>query len=315
MLQEYKQKGSCLVIVNTKAWAQKLFELSAIHVEKDALFHLSTNQCAEHRKNLFKLIRNRLDTGLPVLCISTQLIEAGVDIDFSCVIRFLAGLDSIAQAAGRCNRNGRSSEATVYVINPDHENIGPLKDIKEGIEITRRVLNELHEGDLLLPDKMEQYFNYYFYARADDMSYTLLSKDIGRTDNLLNLLSDNKLNPGSEISGLMLRQSFMTAGREFKAIDAPTQSVIVTYAEGKQIIVDLCAVAKEFDAAKYYKLLKNAQKFSVNVFPQVWKKLIEQQAIHEIQEGEGIYYLDERYYSEDFGLSTEVVGSAPIMVY
>ena len=315
MLQEYIEKGSCLVIVNTKTWAQKLFQLSIPHIEKDGLFHLSTNQCAAHRKDLFKTIKDRLDRGLPVLCISTQLIEAGVDIDFPCVIRFLAGLDSIAQAAGRCNRNGRSSTATVHVINPDQENINTLKDIKEGIEITRRVINESKDGDLLTPDKMQQYFNYYFYARAEDMSYTLSAKDIGRSDNLLNLLSDNKLNPGLDIRGLCLRQSFMTAGRAFKAIDAPTQSVIVPFGEGKQIIVDLCAVAKEFNAAKYYKLLKNAQKFSVNVFPNIWEKLLKHPAIHEIQEGEGIYYLDERFYSEDFGLSTEIVCSAPVMVY
>ena len=71
----------------------------------------------------------------------------------------------------------------------------------------------------------------------------------------------------------------MTAGNAFKAIDAPTQSVIVPYQQGKRLITELCGIAKEFDAASYYTCLKQAQKFSVNVFPNVWKKLREQNAV------------------------------------
>ena len=82
-------------------------------------------------------MRARLADGLPVLCFSTQLIEAGVDIDFASVIRFLAGLDSIAQAAGRCNRNGRLDTATVHVVNPAQETIDQLIDIKVGQGKTR----------------------------------------------------------------------------------------------------------------------------------------------------------------------------------
>ncbi|HAT9524534.1 TPA: CRISPR-associated helicase Cas3' [Legionella pneumophila subsp. pneumophila] len=312
ILDEFNQKGNCLVIVNTKNWAQKLFTICNEHVPKEIIIHLSTNQCPEHRKMLLKKIRTKLDNDLPLICISTQLIEAGVDVDFACVIRFLAGLDSIAQAAGRCNRNGRLVEATVHVINPVEENIDQLLDIKIGQEKALRVLDENRNGDLLSPDKIRLYFEYYFYARAEDMSYTLSEKQIGRTDNLLNLLSDNRLTYTQ--SSLLLKQSFMTAGRVFEAIDAQTDSIIVPFGEGKQIISQLCAVAKEFDASRYYRLLKNAQKYSVNIFPNVKQKLIQQQAIHEIQRGEGIYYLDETYYSDDFGLSTEIVSSAEILV-
>jgi CRISPR-associated endonuclease/helicase Cas3 len=98
----------------------------------------------------------------------------------------------------------------------------------------------------------------------------------------------------------------MTAGKAFKAIDAPTQSVIVQYGQGKELVKDLCEISKKFDAKRYYACLKQAQKYSVNVFPNVWRKLQEQDAVSEIQ-GEGVYYLDERYYSPEFGLSTDVV--------
>ena len=74
-------------------------------------------------------------------------------------------------------------------------------------------------------------------------------------------------------------------------------------AKGKEIVNQLCALAKEFDPAAYYQTLRRAQQFSVNVFPNVWKKLQEQDAVHETQEGEGVYYLESAYYSEEFGLS------------
>ena len=105
----------------------------------------------------------------------------------------------------------------------------------------------------------------------------------------------------------------MTAGNAFKAIDAPTQAVIVPYQQGKQLITELCGIAKEFDAASYYSCLKQAQKYSVNVFPNVWKKLREQDAVSEIQ-GEGVYYLENHFYSSEFGLSSEPVSKAEAII-
>ncbi|MGZ5055640.1 MAG: CRISPR-associated helicase Cas3' [Methylobacter sp.] len=305
-LSEFKDKGNCLVVVNTKAWAQALYRQCAETVDADSLFHLSTNQCSAHRSELFSRMRARLDAGLPVLCFSTQLIEAGVDIDFASVIRFLAGLDSIAQAAGRCNRNGRLDSAVVLVVNPAQETIDQLVDIKVGRDKTQRVLSEVKDKALLDPEIMARYFDYYFYDRADEMVYPLTVNKAGREDTLLSLLSENKANIGYE-APLHLKQSFMTAGDAFKAIDAPTQSVIVPYEQGKELITELCGLSKAFNAAGYYACLKQAQKFSVNVFPNVWRKLKEKEAVSEIQ-GEGVYYLDERYYSPEFGLSTEIVG-------
>lgn len=315
---QLNEKGNCLVIVNTKAWAQELYEYCSAIVDKSQIFHLSTNQCPRHRKIILYLIRKRLKHGKPVLCISTQLIEAGVDVDFSAVVRFLAGLDSIAQASGRCNRNGNLKDeqgnlikGKVFVVNPESESTGMLKAIEIGKEKAERVLSEGH-GDVLSPSAIRQYFRYYFFDRAEDMSYPLVGKN-HRNDNLLNLLSSregcnsNFCNRDGKVP--LLRQAFMEAGKEFKAIDAPTHGVIVQYGnKGRRIVSELCSVAKEFNARRYYKLLREAQKYSVNVFPNVWEKLVEHNAVHEIQPGHGIYYLDEEYYSKNFGLGTECVG-------
>ena len=314
------EKGSCLVIVNTKKWAQKLYQLIKCEIEEGALFHLSTNQYPIHRKELLKKVKGRLDKKQPVLCISTQLIEAGVDIDFSSVIRFVAGLDSIAQAAGRCNRHGLQKNdlgefinGNVYVVNPDYEKTSSLKDIYVAQGIAMRIFSEFNESELLDPATMEKFFNYYFYDRAVDMVFPINSPDRLRDDNLMNILSTNPFNIsvyGKRNDKLpLLRQSFMDAGKLFKAIDAPTQSLIIQHGNGKEIVLDLCAVAKEFDAQKYYALLKRSQQYSVNIFPNIWKKLAENNAICEIQEGEGIYYLKSEYYSDKFGLSIDQVNN------
>ncbi|NOU00350.1 MAG: CRISPR-associated helicase Cas3' [Gallionella sp.] len=311
-MEETRRAGSCLVIVNTKNAAQTLYRLCQ-QPDGIPLYHLSTSMCPTHRRAILAEIRERLEQQLPVLCFSTQLIEAGVDVDFGSVIRFTAGLDSIAQAAGRCNRNGLRDIGTVHVVNPQDERIEMLQDICIGRDKAERVLDEYEDNPLQFGndriglEAMKRYYTYYFFARQDEMDYPLSDKTIGHTDTLLNLLSGNSLavrdygkKAGHE-PNIYLRQSFMSAAKAFKAIDAPTQGVIVQYGkEGQAIVAELCAAYlpdKEFD------MLRRAQQFTVNVFPNVLDRLTKAGAVREIQEGTGILYLDYRYYSDEFGLS------------
>lgn len=118
--QQARKNGNCLAIVNLKKEAREIFQcLERLDVNHEfELIHLSTAMCGRHRTDCLNRIGALLDPGnpKPVICVSTQLIEAGVDISFACVVRAMAGLDSIMQAAGRCNRNGESVEPkNVYV--------------------------------------------------------------------------------------------------------------------------------------------------------------------------------------------------------
>jgi len=321
VLERFDEVGSCLIIVNTKQWAQDLYHACMSEVDKDTIFHLSTSLYPAHRKAKLDLIKDRLNRDLPVLCISTQLIEAGVDVSFGSVIRFLAGLDSIAQAAGRCNRhgelkdkNGLSIKGQVDVINPDSEPVGILKDIHVGKEKTQRVFSEIDsQAELLSPEIMQRYFQYYFYDRSEEMDYPVSDNDYPPEQTLLNLLSQNALNINNDEiirAGKLplMRHSFMDAGKLFKAIDAPTHAVVVQHGKGKELVAELCRLAKEFEPQAYYRTLKEAQQYSVNVFPNIWKKLKDADAVHETQPGEAIYFLDGTHYSEEFGVSTEKVG-------
>lgn len=328
-LDEIVQSGSCLVIVNTKKSAQALYRLcrEAAGIQT---FHLSTSMCPAHRKEILNEIRKLLANESPVLCVSTQLIEAGVDVDFGAVIRYTAGLDSIAQAAGRCNRNGKQKDADgnpkagrVHVVNPAVENVDRLKDIQCGKGITERLLDDVDAGiedfggNLLAPQAMERYFYYYFFARRQEMDYPVTAQMIGRDDTLLNLLSVNSLavnefgfNHGAA-PNIYFRQSFMSAARAFKVIDAPTRGIIVPYGKaGKELINDLCAA---FEVEKQFKLLRRAQQYTVNVFSQDLEKLQKVGVVHEIQRGVDILYLsDARYYNQAFGLSQTPEGSMEV---
>lgn len=316
------KSGSVLIVVNTKIAARKIYDLCK-SISNVKVYHLSTHMCPAHRLDVLNKVKKCLDPKdpKPVICVSTQLIEAGVDISFGSVIRFLAGLDSIVQAAGRCNRHNEQYPAMgeVLIINPAEENITELEDIRIGKEITERLLGEYKENpecfgnNLIGLEAMERYYQYYFYQRAKEMKYLVSSNSIvGRADDIFNLLSGNTLSVAeykrvndNKEPDIPLRQSFMSAAKSFEVIETIARGIIVPYGkEGKELISKLCSVV-EID--KQYKLLRRAQRYSVNVFPNVLEKLQNLGAVHEAQKESGVLYLGDQYYSDKFGLSETLV--------
>jgi len=318
--QKVVESGSALVVVNTKTSAREIYQ-QCKQIEGVETYHLSTHMCPAHRLAVLNQVKKCLDlkNPKPVICVSTQLIEAGVDISFGSVIRFLAGLDSIAQAAGRCNRHReRLTPGEVLIINPTEENINRLEDIRIGKEKTERLLGEFKDNparfgnNVISPEAMEQYYQYYFYQRKDKMNYPVTANSsVGRDDNLFDLLSVNSLSVAEykrinndKYPAILLKQAFMTAAKSFQAIESITRGIIVPYGkDGKDIINRLCSVQ---ELEKQYKLIRRTQRYSVNVFPDVLQRL-QERSVHEVQKGSGILYLDEQYYSDEFGLSEKPV--------
>jgi CRISPR-associated endonuclease/helicase Cas3 len=325
-IDEMLEHGSCLVIVNTKrdalaiyrAW-KELLETLAEPMEEGCLVHLSTRMCPAHRLASLDFMRAALQAKKRVLCVSTQLIEAGVDIDFATVVRDLAGLDSIAQAAGRCNRNGDRASGRVHIVKLAGLLPKQLEEIRSAQQNARRVLDDWRDdqGDrpfpLSDPLLMERFFGHHFFARKDQMDYPVKAQ---RDDTLLQMLGENGMAfADSALAGPRrhgFRQSFASAAREFQVIDGPTQGVIVPFREdGKALIAALSAA---YDLAVEFQLLRKAQRFAVNLFQ--WEKdmLARSGAICEVQPGTGLFCLQGEFYSDEFGLTLDSSGRMESMI-
>jgi len=252
-----RHKSSTLVIVNTKAAAMALYnELKEIDTPVQ---HLSTNMCGAHRDYEIAKLRQMLDDQKPVICISTQLIEAGVDISLECVIRDVAGLDSILQAAGRCNRHGEYGGAkNVYIVNIAGQNLDKLPDIKIGAEVTRRLFDERRGTDINV------YYKYYLHECRNQMDYPIKG---GGT--VYDLLSKNQqgrnayTNSGKTQKPPAMCCAIRSAADAFFVIDRGRTDIVVPYGNALELIRKYCETT-DFKVKR--KLLQKLGKYSVSIY-------------------------------------------------
>lgn len=310
--EELRGNGSCLVVCNTKKMAEKLYALYPVRDDLNR-YYLSTNLCPAHRMEKLDAMRNDLDNGRSVLCISTQLIECGVDISFRSVIRLAAGLDSILQAAGRCNRHGEGERGRVHVVRVagDEENLNWLQDIKDGRDIFLDAIRlkfaevlQASDNDLTLPELTAAYFDHYFYRKGNVMSYAV----DGGKNTLLDMLGSNQFAVKSSCTP-MLGQSFGTAAKQFKAIDSAATSIFVPFGEGEKIIADLCSTDIIW---KKKELLRKAQRYSVNIFPNIERELHKAEALYPVQDS-GMFALKKNFYCDEMGVVTQPASSLGLL--
>jgi len=299
-----------MIVLNTKSVVKKLYE-QLKEETSIPVYHLSTSMCAAHRKEILDEIRRKLDKGEKLICVSTQLIEAGVDISFDCVIRSLAGLDSIAQAAGRCNRHGEKDIGYVYIIDHIEENLDKLKELKKGKEAAARILKDLkmnpnlHDGNILSTSAMKKYFHDFYYELESNLDYRI--PKLGKT--MINLLTDAKGIPNSYHQGyrakfgrnlpLFLTNSYQTAAEYFQVIDGNTTSVIVPYRDGKEIITELNG---NETIENLTRLLKQAQQYTVNLYSQEFDQLAKNNGIVSYLDGK-VFVVTEGAYSNEYGIN------------
>ncbi|MEC0370667.1 CRISPR-associated helicase Cas3' [Paenibacillus chibensis] len=311
--EKMKDTKSVLVILNTKTVVRKLYEQLVLTVGDIPVYHLSTSMCAAHRKRKLGEIRLHLSNGDPIVCVSTPLIEAGVDVSFECVIRSLAGLDSIAQAAGRCNRHGEREVQQVYVIDHEEENLNHLKEVKSGKQISKRILIDLkrnsssHGGNILSVKAMERYFHEFYTELASSLNYSIPKLRVEMTSLLTASKSENDYYQAysrnkSQRLPLFIANSYHTAAEHFQVIDHIATSVLVPYGdEGKEIIASLNGAERIED---FSRLLRRAQQYTINIFDYELQKLLKNDGIERILDGQ-ILVLKEGAYSEEFGLNDE----------
>lgn len=304
-----KKNRSILIILNTKGMVNRLYDALESLVPPDCpVFCLTTYLCQQHRNDVLRQITGRLGAGQPLICISTQLIEAGVDLSFDCVVRDLAGLPSIAQAAGRCNRHGETDCRPVYLIECAGENLDALPEIHDGREITRTLLAELPEGaDLLSPEVIALYYKRYYTGSQKRRNVMQYPVNCHVPTTMIGLLSSNPqgvqafLESGHKPERTRdLCQAFGTAESAFEAIPDETIPVLVPYKEGKKKLLEL--LSSQGNAST----LRELQPYAVSISRSQCQRLGD--ALVPILDGAALTLQENYYDSIHKGLSFEPIG-------
>lgn len=249
---------SILVILNTKSAVGKLYDILKelpVHVE-----YLTTNLCAEHRSDKIEGVKKKLREGQEkVVVVSTNLIEAGVDISFECVYRSMTGLDSLAQSAGRCNRNGEMKYGVLKLIQLEGENTGNMEELLLNTDVTEQILYDYQKSgsdeSLLTPAWMDQYFKKMYFDSEDKMNFPIRQMDTSIMELLSNGFSCRERKN-------FMNQAYKTAGREYRVIDDHSFGVIVPYKDGNNILE---GIRQASDLAEIKEYIRKAQRYTVNV--------------------------------------------------
>lgn len=254
-IEEYQ---SILVVLNTKSAVRKLYDI--LKARNINAVYLTTNLCAEHRSDKLTSIKETLKNKQEnIVVISTNLIEAGVDISFECVYRSMTGLDSLAQTAGRCNRNGEMDQGIIYLIMLEDENTGNMGELQQNLRITEKViyqyLNSKKPGSLLMSEWMNEYYKNVYFNASDKMNFPIEELDT----NIIELLSMG-FTPIEKKN--LMNQAYKTAGKAYRVIDDHSFGVIVPYKKGVELIE---SIQTEADAAKLKAYIRQAQRYTVNV--------------------------------------------------
>lgn len=309
-----EEADSLLVVCNKKDEAAYLLEQTKS--SEYISYHLSAAMCMQHRRDTVQAMQKALAEKKKLLCISTQVIEAGVDISFGRVLRLMAGMDSVVQCAGRCNRNGESKElCSVYLVDCTDEKLGMLEDIQRGKTATLALL-EAYRNDperfaysLVSDASIRQYYLNY-YSGMDQNAQDDPIKALQAT--IFDLMSINCKHADERCKGAeeyALHQAFGTAGKWFTVFDEDTIDVLTPYGTGKELISKLCDQRCQYDTGYRAELLKAAGDYSVSIYPYQKKQLEEAHGLISICEG-SVLALAEEYYHEAIGITKEPKGQA-----
>ncbi|WP_440116833.1 CRISPR-associated helicase Cas3' [Paenibacillus sp. QZ-Y1] len=304
-------KRNMMVVLNTKSVVKDLYQRLSSTLDIP-VYHLSTSMCASHLKEILDEIRDLLDRKERLVCVSTPLIEAGVDISFQCVIRSLSGLDSIAQAAGRCNRNGEEEIQQVYVIDHAQEDLKHLHEVRKGKEITKQMLIDMrldsnaHGGHLLSLQAMRFYFQRFYLDVSTSLNFNVATLNVTMTDLLFAGYEKNRYYQSyfeniKQSPPLFLVNSYRTAAEHFHVIENKTISVIVPYGEGKNIIAQLNGAERIED---FSRLMRAAQQYTVNLFPYEIRELDVNKGLDICLDGQ-MKVLKDGAYNEEYGVDLE----------
>lgn len=269
-------------------------------------FHLSAGMCMAHRKQILTELIEALQHHERVICISTQVIEAGIDVSFQTVIRFSAGLDNVVQTAGRCNRHGENpTPCPVRVYRLLGEKLGQLREIKETQDALNALLAEYrlqperYNHDLTSDAAVKAYYGFLY----GDMAHG--AQDYPTHEHtLFELLSTNSQFMDESKPAYLLNQAFRTAGDWFEVFDNASESVLVPYQEGKGLIASLESERARYDLRYAAELLTHAKQYTVSMPSSTIERMMTQGMIYTLLEG-SVYVLNEGCYDDEIGVKED----------
>lgn len=306
-LKAYDLKNM-LIVLNTKKTARNLYETLKEKNLSYSMYYLSTDLYPAHRGKIIQELKEKLQTNERIICVSTQLIEAGVDLSFVSVMRSLAGMDSILQIAGRCNRNDEIDCGLVQVvkISDKEENVSKLKYIKEQQDIMVGVLSE-YESNLQDTSKLlDDYYKQYNWKFKDDLKYPNGELSAPLTD-LLSVNQKAKQNWESQHPyshpKQILNQAFKQAGNIFQVIDDKNAIPLVVECDDSVDLINQYCDTYSYREKK--KIIRKMQTFIVTISEYTFKKLEEQSLVYSLdkENDNGIWVLTKNGYDENLGVS------------
>lgn len=280
MTNKLMDQKQALCIVNTRRHAAGLYQMMANGTSEENIYHLSTLMCPAHRKAVIKTIRERLAQKQPCRVVSTQLIEAGVDLDFPVGFRALAGLDSIVQAAGRVNREGRKEEGVLYIFRPDTELIKRVPAFIAQAASVAQIILKQHEDPISI-EALSAYYRLLYDAKGDQAFdkkaiMTHFEKDILEEPNF----------------------DFKTAAEKFKLIENHTLPVIIPWDDAAEKLINQL-IYTDFP----YSLQRRLQPYTVNIYPREFAALEQADRLDIFHERFAVLKTLEEGYCQKTGLT------------
>lgn len=315
-----EENNSLLLVCNTKNEAAVMFNLLCSKIKDVKAFHISAGMCTAHRKETIKEMQEALENKQQkVFCVSTQVIEAGVDVSFARVIRLLAGMDNIVQATGRENRNREfDGLAPGYIVRLKGEFLKGLSEIEDAKNAAADLLvkyknnPQIYDDDLMSAKAVNEYYK-SLYENVKSGYHDFYIESV--RDSILNLMSCNEnVDSGKipEYNKYFMHQALKTAGGLFTVFDESSIDIIVPYDRGTEIIQKIFAVGDK-DYEKLKSILKEAKLYTVSLFKYQKIKLEEQGALIFVPSA-GVYILQDGYYDELTGLNLNQ-SELPLQIY
>lgn len=315
-----EENNSLLLVCNTKNEAAVMFNLLCSKIKDVKAFHISAGMCTAHRKETIKEMQEALENKQQkILCVSTQVIEAGVDVSFARVIRLLAGMDNIVQATGRENRNREfDGLAPGYIVRLKGEVLKGLSEIEAAKNAAANLLvkyrnnPQIYDADLMSAKAVNEYYK-SLYENVKSGYHDFYIESV--RDSILNLMSCNGNVDSEKIpeyNKYFMHQALKTAGGLFTVFDESSIDIIVPYDRGTEIIQEVFAVGDK-DYEKLKAILKEAKLYTVSLFKYQKIKLEEQGALIFVPSA-GVYILQDGYYDELTGLNLNQ-SELPLQMY